>query len=529
MILKGASMQVEPHGQGPGHRTNAPVVLPGRRDKKGEIMEIAATTPEPQPVSLPASSGTDLDLTKLGNTLVTKFHVLMRVSQIYDAKNVTFRQFIQESLEAINALIAKEGSLSLKIVRDDLFLNDQRLRYSVEGFNSFKYLLTHWKKRLIGGVIFRECLDERTLKEFVFTMNTLTEGKEENAAQFNERMTFHQIHSIEVTPLEDVEGDDMTLRKEDGKVLGKKVFFETIGTIKEVITQIKAKQYPDVRKLKRLAQNAVKLVMQDESILLGLTTIKNYDEYTFNHSVNVSIFALAIGRRLGFSKKTMTELGITAMLHDLGKSKVPREVLNKPAALNDEEWAQMKKHPLMGVEIVLNLKQLGEINPKMVIGIFDHHLKNNLSGYPKLFRKKDPSLYGRIIQIVDVYDAMTTPRVYRKAPFTPDQALAIMLKDRGVHFDPVLLKIFIGLVGLFPIGSLVQLDTGEMAIVYKANPDAKLLDRPTVIVLSKDQAGEMKTKVVDLSEPNGGEQYKRTIVKTLDPNKYHIDIGKYFL
>jgi hypothetical protein len=99
-------------------------------------MEVTATPPEPQQVSRPPSGGTDLDFTKLGNTLVTKFHVLMRVSQIYDSKNVTFRQFVQESLETVNALIGKEGSLSLKIVRDELFLNDQRLRYSVEGFTA---------------------------------------------------------------------------------------------------------------------------------------------------------------------------------------------------------------------------------------------------------------------------------------------------------------------------------------------------------------------------------------------------------
>jgi len=111
-------------------------------------MDVTVTTPEPQSVNNPPPGRADVDLTKLGNTLVTKFHVLMKVSQIYDSKNVTFRQFIQESLETVNALIGKEGSLSLKIVKDELYLNDQRLRYSVEGFTSFKYLLTQWKKSL---------------------------------------------------------------------------------------------------------------------------------------------------------------------------------------------------------------------------------------------------------------------------------------------------------------------------------------------------------------------------------------------
>jgi HD-GYP domain-containing protein (c-di-GMP phosphodiesterase class II) len=473
----------------------------------------------------------DSDLSKLGNNLITKFHVLMRISQIYDAKNVALHQFTQESLVSINTFIREQGSLNLKIVADDIFLNEQRLRYSVEGFTSFKYLLVQWKKRLIGEVVYKEVLNEETLREFIYILMGLEEGKEENATLFNQRLRERGISSIEVSPLEASENEEgaYSLEKEDSREVGKKVFFETIGTVKEVITHIKGKQHADVRKLKRLVRKAVHLVMEDESILLGMSTIKNYDEYTFNHSVNVAIYSLAMGRRLGFSRGVLSELGITAMLHDVGKSKIPIEVLNKPGALSDDEWGQMKKHPLTGVEIVLNLKQLGEVNAKMVIGIFDHHLKNDLSGYPKLFRKKRVSLFGRIIQIADAYDAMTTPRIYKKVPYTPEQTLAVMLKDRDVHFDSVLLKMFIGLVGVYPIGSLVLLDTQEMGIVFKPNTDPQALDRPQLILVERDKRGKGRKELVDLTERNGNNGFKRNIVKALDPNKYHIDIAKYFL
>jgi HD-GYP domain-containing protein (c-di-GMP phosphodiesterase class II) len=455
----------------------------------------------------------------------------MKISQIYDSKNVALHQFIHESLQAINGLIHREGSFSLKIMRDEFYINDQRLRYSVEGFTSFKYLSTQWKKRRIGEVVFRGPVDEGTLKEFIYSLINLEEGQEENAARLSERLNHQGISMIEVHPLEVLESEEEaeTLVKENQQEVAKKVFFETAGTIKEIINQIKGGQYADVRKLKRLAQKAVYLVMEDESILLGLTTIKNYDEYTFNHSVNVSIYSLAIGKRLGFSRKTLAELGITAMLHDVGKSKIPKDVLNKPGTLNGEEWGMMKRHPLMGVEIILNLKQLGEINPTMVIGVFDHHLKNDLSGYPKLFRRKKVSLFGRIIQIADAYDAMTTPRIYKKTPFTPEQALAMMLREKTVHFDPILLKVFIGLVGVYPIGSLVLLQTRELGVVYKPNPDPKWMDRPQVILLTRDKKGFPKKEVVHLTETDGGNRFKRSIVKSLDPNKYHIDIAKYFL
>jgi putative nucleotidyltransferase with HDIG domain len=485
----------------------------------------------PSPIeSKEPSSDAATEVSKLGSQLVIKFHVLMRVSQIYDAKNVALQQFLQEFLQIVNALVKRGDSFSLKIIKDEFYLNDQRLRYSVEGFASFKYLLTHWKKRLIGEVIIRAPMDEKTLTEFISILASLEEGREENAAFFTRQLVNRGITSIEVLPLKISEADSSLHREEDQRKVGKKVFFEMIGTVKEVGSQIVGSQQINVRRLKRLVQKSVQVAMEDESILLGLTTIKNYDEYTYNHSVNVSIYALAMGRRLGLSRRALTELGMTGLFHDLGKSKIPKEVLNKPGVLADDEWKIMKEHPMTGVKILLNLKQLGEINPRMAIGVFDHHLKADLSGYPKVFRKQKASLFGRILQIVDAYDAMTTPRVYKKNPLTPSGALALMLKEKGFQFDPILLKVMIGIIGMYPIGSLVFLNTKEMGIVTKANPDPRWADRPQVILLASKEGGGVSVKgTVDLTETNGGTQFKRSVVKALDPNRYHIDVAKYFL
>ncbi len=493
-------------------------------------MEMTPFTPQTSKEASITKGEWEKDLSKLGTHLLTKLHVLMRVSQIYDSKNIALHQFAQECLEAINTFIYQQGNLRLKIFGEDLYLNEQRLRYSVEGFNSYKYLLTQLKKRRIGEVHFKALIEEAPLREFIYLLMGLEEGEKENADRLWERLKAKQIFSIEIHPLEEIEQEEGQLtKKEDSREIGKKVFFESIGTIKEVFTQIKGKPSADIRRLKRLVRKAVHLIMEDESILLGMATIKNYDEYTFNHSVNVAIYALAIGRRLGLTRNELSELGITAMLHDIGKSRIPLEVLNKPAPLDEEEWGIMKKHPLVGVEIVLNLKQLGEINPRMVIGIFDHHLKNDLTGYPKLFRKKQVSLFGRIIQIADAYDAMTTPRIYKKIPFTPEQALALLLREQTTHYDPILLKIFIGVIGLYPIGSLVFLDTKEMGIVYKTNPDPQHLDRPQVLLIEKRGDRKERVTLADLMERDEKGRYRRSILKTLDPMKYHIDIARYFL
>jgi HD-GYP domain-containing protein (c-di-GMP phosphodiesterase class II) len=470
-------------------------------------------------------------LSKSGNILVIKLHVLMKISRIYDVNNQTLHHFIQEFIQVINPLILRYKTISFKIIRDDLYLNEQRLRWLVEGFSSFKFLLAELKKRCIGEIIFRMALNERILMEFSNRLASLEEGKEDNAKRLKEQLMSQGISIIDVHPTQVFEGEEegLFLHREDQKETGKKLYFETVGAIKEVITNIRGNQYANLRKLKRLTQKAVRLIIEDESILLGLATIKNYDEYTFNHSVNAAIYSLGIGRRLGFTKGTMMELGMAALLHDVGKAKIPREILNKPSHLDEEEWDVMRKNPVLGAEIALGLKQLSEISPRIAIGIFDHQLKNDFSGYPRLFRKKKISLFGRVIKIANAYDAMTTPKNYKLIPYTPGQALAVMLKDQGIDFDPILLKIFIGLVGIYPVGSLLLLDTREVGIVFKPNPDPKLLGRPIIILIRLDKTIAAKNELIDLTDINEEGAFKRNIVKTLDPYKYRIDISKYFL
>jgi putative nucleotidyltransferase with HDIG domain len=466
---------------------------------------------------------------RLGNDLIIKLHILMKVSQIYDQKNVALDQVVKSTLELINQLLKSEGSLSLQVIRDGIFINQKRLKIGVDSYIGFKFVLEQLQKKRIGEIRIGEYLDEDTLKEFVYHLMNLSDGDENNAKQLEDDLTRLGITSLAFEPLEIFEEDEFFAGQTDPKEAGKKLFFETIGVIKGVVTGINKNQFINARKLKRMVQGAVNLMVKDESILLGLTTIKNYDEYTFNHCVNVAIYSLAIGRRLGFSKKTLTELGITALLHDIGKAKIPKEIINKPDKLDDGEWRVMREHPMLGVEMMLKIKQLGEMSPKMVIGVFEHHLNCDLTGYPRVIRKKELTLFGKIIKVADCYDAMTTPRVYRSKVFLPEQALAIIVRDKK-GFDPILVKVFIAIIGIYPIGSLVLLDTNEVGVVYETNPDPQLINRPKIILVSQSEGRRRIGPAVDLTEADEGtENYKRSIVKTLDPRKYHVNIVEHFL
>jgi putative nucleotidyltransferase with HDIG domain len=293
------------------------------------------------------------------------------------------------------------------------------------------------------------------------------------------------------------------------------------------MNKLKAGDAINVKRAKRIVGSLVDAIMEDEEFLLGMTAIKDYDEYTYHHSVNVSILAMALGHKLGFQKKALLDLGMVALFHDIGKTEVPPEVLNKPSSFTEDDWNIMRKHPFWGVRAILNMKGFDAVSVRAAIVAFEHHIHHDHTGYPKRSYPTDLDLFSRIVSIADQYDSMTSSRVYSRVPMPPDKALSVMLERSGTQLDPLLLKFFINMVGIFPVGSLVMLDTKELALVYSSN--SMLPDRPKVMVIVDGQGRKAEQAyMVDLAEKTDG-QYKRSIIKTIDPNKYRINLAEYML
>jgi putative nucleotidyltransferase with HDIG domain len=333
-----------------------------------------------------------------------------------------------------------------------------------------------------------------------------------------------------VAKLEFFKDEEIYVDSENRKKHSKEVYFKSISLVKEVMESVKSQKMLNVRKAKRLMQNAVNAVIEDESTLLGLANIKNYDEYTFNHSVNVAIYAIAIGQRIGVPKKHLSHLGMAAMFHDIGKVRIPKEILNKTGKLSPEEWSVMRLHPLAGAEIVMRMKEWGELSARMIHTTFEHHLRYDLSGYPRLARKRRISLFGRIVTLADFYDALVRPRVYNRFPFMSEKILGIMLDRSGKDFDPALVKVFINMIGVFPLGTLVLLNSNEMGVVVKTQEDADLIDRPKVNLIYYSDGEYRKGQVVDLREMDEKTgNFKWTIVRTLDPNEYNINVAEFII
>lgn len=468
--------------------------------------------------------------TKLGTEFVIKFYRLLKGTAVYDRKNILIDRLTQECLQVINGIIQSEGNLILKIVRDNFFFNNIRILVKADKYSIFKAFWQEMRKRWIGEVEFTSEVNGEHLKEFVYLLSGLEENNESNYLYIKKQLEYRNIETISAGKLEFFKDEDIYVDSEDQKKFSKEVYFKSIGLVKEVVESINQQKALNIRKAKRLMQNAVNAIMQDDSTLLGLANIKNYDEYTFNHSVNVAIYAIALGQRIGIPKKHLSHLGMAGLFHDIGKTRIPKEILNKTGKLSPEEWTMMRSHPLVGTEIVMRMKEWGELSTRMIDAAFEHHLRYDLTGYPKLTRKRKISLFGRIITVADFYDALVRPRVYNRFPYVSEKILGIMLERSGKDFDPAIVKVFINMIGIFPLGTLVLLNTNEMGLVTKIQEDSELIDRPKVCLLYYSDGEYRKGKVVDLREMDEAtKDFKRSIVKTLDPNEYNMNVAEFLI
>jgi putative nucleotidyltransferase with HDIG domain len=468
--------------------------------------------------------------TKLGTEFVGKFYRLLKGTTIYDRKNVIIDRLTKECLQVINGIIQSEGHLFLKIVRDNFFFNNIRIIVKADMYPIFKAFWQEMKKRWIGEVEFSAEVGAEHLKDFIYLLSGLEENNESNYLYVQKQLEYRDIESIHVGKLEFFKDEEIYIDSEDQKKFSKEVYFKSISLVKEVIESINQQKALNIRKAKRLMQNAVNAIMQDESTLLGLANIKNYDEYTFNHSVNVAIYAIALGQRIGIPKKHLSHLGMAGLFHDIGKTKIPKEILNKSGKLSSQEWTMMRAHPLVGAEIIMRMKEWGELSTRLIDAAFEHHLKYDLTGYPRLTRKRKITLFGRIVTIADFYDALVRPRVYNRFPYVSEKILGLMLERSGKDFDPAIVKVFINMIGIFPLGTLVLLNTNEMGIVSQIQEDSELIDRPKVCLLYYSDGDYRKGKMVDLREMDEGtKDFKRSIVKTLDPNEYNINVAEFLI
>ncbi|MFN2362916.1 MAG: HD-GYP domain-containing protein [Halarsenatibacteraceae bacterium] len=234
----------------------------------------------------------------------------------------------------------------------------------------------------------------------------------------------------------------------------------------------------DIQEVKVFLSNMIDEILANTKIMMNMIDIKNKDNYTFAHSVNVTVLSVLLGNKIGLNRLQLEKLALGSICHDLGKSGIPEEILKKPDKLTEEEYNIIQEHPRIGFE---RLRELNEITPTSLAIVLGHHEKLDGSGYPRGIKADDIHLFPRITAIADVYDALSSDRIYRDR-WPIDKTLSLIYNERGVHFDSELVNEFISIMPFYPNGCQVQLNDGRQAVVVSQNkgkpsqPNIRILD-----------------------------------------------------
>lgn len=474
------------------------------------------------------ASKEDKVILKSASEIVNQLSIVLKTALIHDPNNIAVRTAVEKLISLINPLIESEKGITFDLIGEFFYMNDKRIRYSLEYLLNLDFLIKEFRKRELGKIVFKSPIKPEDVNVFVKAF--ITAGFSDSPYEkMSEIMDKSQI--IDIDRLRKIVEDRLKKLSEgeevDTRKVIKKTYFNAVSYTKGVMAKIKTGQKVDIKKAKRIVETMVDQLLEDEHLLLSLTVIKDYDEYTYHHMVNVSILSMSLGLRLGLGRPALTELGLAALFHDIGKVEIPTEVLNKPSSFTNEEWEIIKKHPIWGVKAILGLGRFNSTAIRSLIVAFEHHLNCDFSGYPTVRKYPELDLYSKIVSLADQYDAMTSARVYKRIPMSPDKSLSILMEGAGSQLDPLLFKFFTNMVGIFPIGTLVMLNTKEVGLVYECN--AAFADRPRVLVIIDSYGKSVRGPVVNLSEKDETGRYLRTIVKTLDPNKYKINLAEYLL
>ncbi len=466
---------------------------------------------------------------RIGRTWVTAFYVALRNLKMYPLENAVVQKGLEDLTKLSAELIDGDGECEFRLAGEFLFLNATRMKLDLDNYTSFSFLLNRCRDSGVGQIRF---VDRPALRDWTVLLAFLISPQGKTAGErfelLNKRLSETNITVFDLAP--PPESDDNPEDEGEAKERAKRTYQQSVVTTKEVLNSVRMGQSPNVKKIKRVVQGIVDQILTDETSLVGLTTIRDYDDYTFTHCVNVAIFSIALGRRLGLTRLQLYDLGFTALFHDIGKSRVPIDIIQKPDALDEDEWRLVMAHPWLGVLALFQLREHSEFPYRSMLVAYQHHQKRDLTGYPRSLRIAEMTFYSKIVAVADGFDAATSRRVYTTTPLSPATVLQEMRDNPRRGMDPVVVKAFVALLGIYPVGSLVVLDSFELALVHAVNPIPEMLSRPIVRIISDDLGNvEHPGRLFDLAEKDAAGNFVKSIIKTADPERYGIKVGDYFV
>ena len=410
---------------------------------------------------------------QLADELLRRFAAAVRSTQLYSAGHPIIGRNLESLSAAFQMLHSLQPTVTIGVVGDEVIVDDTPLA-KVDALGAFVRRLQHAgveRMTIDRGVT----VDDIT--EFLAAIARIDAHGADPAGAFPE-IPHIRVGRVAVEQRVESSLTDMATIK--------RLYSDAVSVAGDVWDSAQTEGRPDATAARSMIDGLAQAVAQNRTALLALTTLKNYDNYTFTHMVNVSILTMGQARGLGIDGPLLREFGLAALMHDIGKVRTPLEILNKPDKLNEHEFSIMKRHVVDGAEI---LRMTPEIPALAPVVAFEHHLRVDASGYPSGVTRSALNIGTMLCSIADVYDAMRSQRHYQQA-FPTDRILAVLKRNDGTQFDQHLVRRFVQLIGIYPSGNLVRLNTGEVAVVKKVYaPDPY---RPQVRVLVDSGANRSK-------------------------------------
>src|SRR3954465_7654210 len=442
---------------------------------------------------------------QLADELLRRLAASLRSAQLYSPGHPIIARNLESLSAAVQMLHGLQPTVTIGLVSDEVIVDDMPIARAET--------LGPFVKRLQQAGVERITIDRGVVVDEITTF--LAAITSLDAGQANAADTFPAIPHIRVgrvTVEQRVEGSltDMATIK--------RLYSDAVNVAGDVWESAQTEGRPDATAARSMIDGLAQAVAQNRNALLALTTLKNYDNYTFTHMVNVSILTMGQARGLGIDGPLLREFGLAALMHAIGKVRTPLDVLNKPDKLTDAEFLIMKRHVVDGAEILRMTPDVPALAPVVA---FEHHLRVDGPGYPDGAKRPTLNAGTMLCGIADIYDAMRSQRSYQQA-FPTDRILEVLKRNDGKQFDQHLVRRFVQLIGIYPAGNLVRLNTGEVAVVVNVYaPDPY---RPHARVLAGRDGKRLDLPYeLNLWEKGEDPQRPSTIVAPLDPADFPFD------
>jgi putative nucleotidyltransferase with HDIG domain len=438
---------------------------------------------------------------RVAEEILRRLAAALRGAQLYAPGHPLVTRSIAALTDSLTLAHASAQSLTIGIVGDELVVGDTPVPRAAETMGELMRRLQH-------AGIERIVIDRGVqADEITQLVQTVARGDAADAAGLA-KLPHIRVGRLQVEQRVDAAAGDIATFQ--------RLYADAVAVAGRLWESADVEGKPDADAARGMVDSLAQAVAQNRTALLALTALKNYDNYTFTHMVNVSILTMGQARGLGVEGALLREFGLAALMHDIGKVKTPTEILNKPEKLTDDEFEILRRHTVDGAEILRKTPEMPALAP---IVAFEHHLRADGTGYPIGVERPQLNLGTMLCGIADVYDAMRSQRIYQEA-FPTDRILAVLQRNDGKQFDQNLVRRFSQLVGIFPVGNLVRLDSGEIAVVLKTYaPDPY---RPRVkVVMGADRMVLERPYQINLWEAMDGQP--QSIQTPLDPAEYGID------